>query len=68
MNISPQIIEDIKARIDAASSAEFDDLIAALKTEVKENEICSALLDSKENENSLVNVYSAWYEDMNPPA
>jgi len=62
------ISRDIKARIDAATSAEFDDLIAALKTEVKENEICSALLDSKENENSLVNVYSAWYEDMNPPA
>lgn len=57
------ISADMKARLDAATFAEYSDLISAFKTEVKENETLAALLDSKENENSLVMVYSSWYED-----
>lgn len=54
---------DIKARLDAATYAEYADLVSALKLEVNESELCDALLDNKENENSLVLVYSAWYDE-----
>ena len=60
------ISADIKARLDAVSVAEFDDLITTFKAELKENEVVSALLDSRDNENSLVNVFSAWFDEMNP--
>ena len=61
--------KQIKAEMDACPAAEFDDFIARMKTEVKNEEVLKTVLDNKgESPNSIVTRYTEWHDDLYPPA
>lgn len=64
-----EISKDYKARLDACPFAEFEDFVAEMKQEIKENEVLKILLDNQaEYKESLVGSYGDWHDDRYPPA
>ncbi len=61
-----ELSKQYKEQIDALTYAEWDTTITAIKKEIKDNTLLNSLLDAEENENSVVSIYSSWYDENYP--
>lgn len=61
-----KISKEYKDRFDALTFEEYEQGVADMKKEIKDNATVASLLDAAENENSIAAIYAAWYDELYP--